>query len=237
MYTHEILLKENEKPSSCFLWISINKPLIVDFWQKQIEYVEDNFQKIIVLVADKIDIINQINIEWKSYEEAYKNTQAKFLLWKSFLERRIKDVAKKKKDTELWYEWVKNKFSFVSWEDISCTDRFISLYNMLKEEYLDSENDRLKKDVYKILSNYLKARWKEDIISNDLLDQLSDYILNEMVTLIDWIDVNGQNYSCIVYPTFKETIWWMNRLAEKLYNSMDKWLNLRGTALIESSFG
>ncbi len=237
MYTHEILLKDNKKPSSCFLWISINKPLIIDFRQKQIEYVEDNFQKIVVLIADKIDTINQTNIERKSYEEALKNTEAKFYLWKSFLEKRIKDVAKKKKDTELWYEWVKDKFLFVSWEDISCTDRFISIHNMLKEKYYDGENSWLKKDVYEILSNYLKARWKEDIISNDLLDRLSDYILNELVTLIDWIDVNGQNYSCIVYPTFKETIWWMNRLAEKLYNSLDKSLGLRWNTLIESSFG
>jgi hypothetical protein len=54
-----------------------------------------------VLIADKIDTINQTNIERKSYEEALKNTEAKFYLWKSFLEKRIKDVAKKKKDTEL----------------------------------------------------------------------------------------------------------------------------------------
>lgn len=237
MYTHEILLKDNKKPSSCFLWISINKPLIVDFRQKQIEYVEDNFQKIVVLIADKIDTINQINIEWKSYEEALKNTEAKFFLRKSFLEKRIKDAAKKKKDTELWYEWVKDKFLFVSWEDISRTDRFISLHNMLKDEYYDGENSWLKKDVYEILSNYLKARWKEDMISDDLQDRLSDYILNELVTLIDWIDVEWENYSCIVYPTFKETIWWMNKLAEKLYNSLDKSLGLRWNTLIESSFG
>ena len=101
MRTHEIFLKEPKLPSSCFFGISINKPLTVDFRQKQIEYVEDNFQKIIVLIADKIDTINQINIEEKKYEDALKNTQAKFFLWKSFLEKRIKDVAKKKKDTEL----------------------------------------------------------------------------------------------------------------------------------------
>ena len=133
MRTHEIFLKEPKLPSSCFFGISINKPLTVDFRQKQIEYVEDNFQKIIVLIADKIDTINQINIEEKKYEDALKNTQAKFFLWKSFLEKRIKDVAKKKKDTELWYEWVKNKFSFVSWEDIACTERFNMLYNLLKK--------------------------------------------------------------------------------------------------------
>lgn len=75
------------------------------------------------------------------------------------------------------------------------------------------------------------------MISDDLLDKLSDYILKELVTLIDWIDVEWENYSCIVYPTFKETIWGMNRLAERLYNSMDKSLNLRWCVLIESSFG
>ncbi len=75
------------------------------------------------------------------------------------------------------------------------------------------------------------------MISDDLLDNLSDYILKELVTLIDWIDVDGKNYSCIIYPTFKETIWWMNRLAEKLYNSLDKSLGLRWNTLIESSFG
>lgn len=235
MNTNEIFLKNHKIPSECFLWISINKPLTVDFWQKQIEYVEDNFQKIVVLIADKIDTINQINIEWKSYEDALKNTQAKFLLWKSFLERRVKDVAKKKKDTELWYEWVKNKFTFVSWEDIAWTERFLMLYNLLKNEFVNGGGFRY--DVHAILVNYLKARWKEDIISDILLDKLSEYILNELVTLIDWIDVNGENYSCIVYPTFKETIWWMNKLAEKLYKTMDKWLNLRGNVLIESSFG
>ena len=234
MYTHEIFLKENVIPSECFLWISINKPLTVDFWQKQIEYVEDNFQKIIVLIADKIDTINQINIEEKSYEDALKNTQAKFFLWKSFLERRVKDVAKKKKDTELGYEWVKNKFTFISWEDVSWTERFNMLYNLLKNEF---KKEEFRYEVHKILANYLKARWKEHMISDEgLLDRLSDYILNELVTLIDWIDVEWKNYSCIVYPTFKETIWWMNKLAEKLYNSMDKSLNLRWNSLIESSF-
>ena len=69
------------------------------------------------------------------------------------------------------------------------------------------------------------------------MDNLSDYIINELVVLIDWIDIDDKNYSCIVYPTFKETIWWMNKLAEKLYKTMDKWLNLRGRVLIESSFG
>lgn len=235
MHINEIFLKNHNIPSECFLWISINKPLTVDFWKKQIEYVEDNFQKIIVLIADKIDTINQINIEWKSFEDALKNTQSKFFLWKSFLEKRIKDIAKKKKDTELWYEWVKNKFIFVSWEDISCTERFNMLYNLLKNEFMEG---KLRYEVHQILENYLNARWKEYMVLNeDLLDRLSDYILNELVTLIDWIDVGWENYSCIVYPTFKETIWWMNKLAEKLYNSMDKSLNLRWSVLIESSFG
>ena len=234
MYTNEIFLKENIIPSSCFLWISINKPLIVDFWQKQIEYVEENFQKIVVLVADKIDIINQINIEGKSYEDALENTQAKFFLRKSFLERRIKEAAKKKKDTEIWYEWVKSKFFFVWWNDVSHTDRFNTLYSILTDRY--KHDDSFKKDVWSILSNYLLARKKYNIISDDLLDKLSDYIINELVVLIDWIDVDGKNYSCIVYPTFKETIWWMNRLAEKLYNTLDSWLKLRGNVLIESSF-
>lgn len=236
MYTHEIFLKEHKMPSSCFLGISINKPLRIDFRQKQIEYVDDNFWKIVILIADEIDTINQINIENKSYEEALKNTQAKFFLWKSFLEKRIKDAAKKKKDTELWYEWVKNKFSFVSWNDISCTERFNKLYNLLKNEFLMGE--KLRYDTHQILANYLRARWKDYMISDEnLLDRLSDYILHELVTLIDWIDVGWINYSCIVYPTFKETIWWMNKLAEKLYKSMDKWLNLRWSVLIESSFG
>ena len=235
MYTNEIFLEDYKVPSECFLWISINKPLKVDFWQKQIEYVEDKFSKIIVLIADEIDTINQINIEWKSYEEALKSTQAKFFLWKSFLEKRIKDVAKKKKDSELWYEWVKNKFTFVSREDISWTERFLMLYNLLKSEFV--KEGRFRYNVHEILSNYLKARWKESMVSDDLLDKLSDYILKELVTLIDWIDVDGVNYSCIVYPTFKETILGMNKLAEKLYKTMDKWLNLRGNVLIESSFG
>lgn len=235
MYTNEIFLKAGSIPSSCFLGISINKPLTVDFWQKQIEYVEDNFWKIVILIADKIDTTNQVNIEGKSYEEALKNTQAKFLLWKSFLEKRIKDVAKKKKDTELWYEWVKNKFTFVSWRDVSCTERFGMLYNLLKNKY--EKDEKLRYEVHQILANYLNARWKEYMVSNEeLLGKLSDYILNELVTLLDWIDVAWENYSCIVYPTFKETIWWMNKLAEKLYNSLDKWLNLRWNILIESSF-
>ena len=235
MYTHEIFLNKEGIPSACFLGISINKPLTVEFWQKQIEYVEDKFSKIIVLIADEIDTINQINIEWKSYEEAYKNTQAKFFLWKSFLEKRIKDVAKKKKNSELWYEWIKNKFTFVSWNKVSWTDRFNKIYFILKNKY--QQEDSIKKDVYDILSNYLLARKKYSIISDDLLDNLSDYIINELVVLIDWIDIDDKNYSCIVYPTFKETIWWMNKLAEKLYKTMDKWLNLRGRVLIESSFG
>ena len=141
MYTNEIFLKNHNISSECFLWISINKPLKVDFWQKQIEYVEDKFSKIIVLIADEIDTINQINIEWKSYQDALKNTQAKFFLWKSFLEKRIKDVAKKKKDSELWYEWVKNKFTFVSREDISWTQRFLMLYNLLKSEFVKGGGD------------------------------------------------------------------------------------------------
>ena len=83
MHTNEIFLKNHNIPSECFLWISINKPLKVDFWQKQIEYVEDKFSKIIVLIADEIDTINQVNIEWKSYEDALKNIQAKFFLCKN----------------------------------------------------------------------------------------------------------------------------------------------------------
>ena len=234
MYTNEIFLKNHNMPSECFLWISINKPLIVDFWQKQIEYVEDNYWKIIVLIADEIDTINQVNIDKKTYEEALNNTKAKFFLRKSFLEKRIKDVAKKKKDMELWYEWVKNKFTFVSWEDISWTERFKMIYGLLKNKFIEEQEFRW--DVHEILLNYLKARWKECMISDDLLDKLSDYILKELVTLIDWIDVEGINYSCIVYPTFKETIWWMNRLAERLYKWSDKSLNLRWNVLIESSF-
>lgn len=234
MYTHEIFLKEHKIPSSCFLWISINKPLIVDFRQNQIEYVEDNFQNIVILIADEIDTINQINIEWKTYEDALKNTQAKFFLWKSFLEKRIKDVAKKKKDTKIWYEWVKNKFYFVWRNTISNTERYLYIYNLLKNNYL--KDFQFKNDVWEILKNYLKARWKENIISDKLLDNLSDYIVKELVTLIDGIDVNNINYSCIIYPTFKETIWWMNKLAEKLYNIMNEWINLRGNVLIESSF-
>lgn len=218
--------------SSCFLWVSINKPLDIEFWQNQIEYLEDNYQRIIILIADKIDIINQVNIENKSYEEALINTWNKFILWEKFLKKRIKDIAKRKKISQLKYVWIKNKFTFVSWNDISNTVRFKMIYSILKENHL--KDKKFRDDIWAILINYLKARWKIDIIKQDLLDHLSDYIINELVTLIDGIDYKNKHYSNIVYPTFKETVGGMNKLAANLHSSFNTEVKLRWDILIES---
>lgn len=218
--------------SKCFLWVSINKPLDLKFWQDQIEYLKNNFSEVIVLIADKIDIINQINIENKKYQEALDNTKNKFNLWKEFLLKRIKTIAKENKESKLGYEWIKNKFCFICREDISNTKRFKDIYSILENKYINESS--FKEEVWDILKNYLNARWKHDIIWADLLEKISGYILNELVTLIDGIDYKDNNYSCIVYTTFKETIWWMNKLAEKTYNSFDKKIKLRWELLVES---
>lgn len=229
-----LYLKENIIPKKCFLWISINKPFDNIFWEKQIRYLENNFDQIIVLIADEIDIINQINIENKNILEAKKNVKNKYILWENYIRNKTKLIAKEKKDSKIWYDWVVSKFIYCSWNEISNNKRFNQVYLFLKNKY--EESNWFRTEIRKILDNYLTVRWKKEIITNLLLDNLSDYIISELVTLVDWIDYKWDNYNCIVYPTFKETIWWMNNLAKQIYNEIWENINLRWKVLIESSF-
>jgi tRNA-dependent cyclodipeptide synthase len=184
-----------------FVGISLgNKLLTPQLAKKYVgwahRYTKDN---VLILIADKIDVVNWMVFNKLSREEAEKKVRNKAWGIKGLFDKAIRTLAREENDPTYI-----TKVYIVFWEDVTNNEGYRHLKEILTQEY--KENKDFRNQVLYFVNKYIERRGLEPSeISDDDKDKLADYILSELPTLIGGIFWNNTLYNLCLYPTYVES--------------------------------
>jgi len=123
------------------------------------------------------------------------------------------------------------RFKVIRWENIE-SPRFFKCLDRVTQEF--QKNIDFQKTVLSYAEKYIERRNK--IIAEEKKTFLGQYILHELVVLLDGIYTNEKNYNLIVYPTYRDS--GMSGLIRDIqagikFPSLKKDLNLKKTIMAE----
>jgi len=190
-----------KKLFNIFVGISLgNKKLTPQLAKKYVKwahyYTKDNA---LILIADKIDVVNYVVFNKLNLKEAEKKVRNKAWGIKGLFDKAIRTLAREENDSTYI-----TKVYIVFWEDVTNNEGYKHLKEILTQEY--KENKDFRNQVLYFVNKYIERRGlKPSEISDDDKDKLADYILSELPTLIGGILWNNTLYNLCLYPTYIES--------------------------------
>jgi tRNA-dependent cyclodipeptide synthase len=190
-----------KKLFNIFVGISLgNKFLTPQLAKKYVKwahyYTKDNA---LILIADKIDVVNWMVFNKLNLKEAEKKVRNKAWGIKGLFDKAIRTLAREENDPTYI-----TKVYIVFWEDVTNNEGYRHLKEILTQEY--KENKDFRNQVLYFVNKYIERRGlKPSEISNEDKDKLADYILSELPTLIGGIFWNNTLYNLCLYPTYIES--------------------------------
>jgi tRNA-dependent cyclodipeptide synthase len=190
-----------KKLFNIFVGISLgNKFLTLQLAKKHVKwahyYTKDNA---LILIADKIDVVNWMVFNKLNLKEAEKKVRNKAWGIKGLFDKAIRTLAREENDPTYI-----TKVYIVFWEDVTNNEGYKHLKEILTQEY--KENKDFRNQVLYFVNKYIERRGlKPSEISNKDKDKLADYILSELPTLIGGILWNNTLYNLCLYPTYIES--------------------------------
>jgi tRNA-dependent cyclodipeptide synthase len=190
-----------KKLFNIFVGISLgNKFLTPQLAKKYVKwahyYTKDNA---LILIADKIDVVNWMVFNKLNLKEAEKKVRNKAWGIKGLFDKAIRTLAREENDPTYI-----TKVYIVFWEDVTNNEGYRHLKEILTQEY--KENKDFRNQVLYFVNKYIERRGlKPSEISNEDKDKLADYILSELPTLIGGILWNNTLYNLCLYPTYIES--------------------------------
>jgi tRNA-dependent cyclodipeptide synthase len=214
-----------KKNFNIFIGISVGvKPLNEEIVKEYLTWcLKNTNNEIIVLIADEIAKFNYM--VFSSYNE------------KKSLNRAIRDGENHKdifKNTiSKYFKKEKDRIRIITWKDIK-TDSYLKSKEIIKTHYL--ENKEFKKEIHFFLEQYTKR--KEKKLSNEKLEILSEYIISELPTILDGIEIENSKYNLLFYPTYIHS--GLSEMVEQIhkgfkYKELEKKLDIKTpTCLVEA---
>lgn len=146
--------------------------------------IEHTKERVVILVADKIQAINYEVLRDMDKEQSKK---AALRLGDDFVgmaERVIRSLSPEQQ----------NKVSIARWEDIE-SDEFIQMQKIVKEEYIS--NTDFKTEVHNIVKDVFTDRIPN---TEGAVNRLGDYVVEELPLKFKGITVKNYHYGIFLYP-------------------------------------
>lgn len=196
----EILEKEN----NIFLGVSISlKPFSQKLAKQYLEFIINHSKEHAgILIADDIAKINYHYIDKKSKAKSLEFAREKGDERIESYQRLIDKLEPQKQD----------KIQIYRWADVWNLEMKEKV-DILRDEF--NRNSDFKNQIKKPIVTYLKKRGRS--INSKRLENLSEYILSELPSLLNGIVVNGISYKTMLYPTFSNTS--MYEFVKEIQNS------------------
>jgi tRNA-dependent cyclodipeptide synthase len=196
-YFHVTQEEINKKLFNIFVGISLgNKLLTPELAKKYVKwahkYTRDDA---LILIADEIDIINWVVFRGFSHKEAKKKVRQKAYGITGMFEKAKRELYKENNDPSYI-----TKVHIIFWEDIK-NPEFLHFKEILTEQY--NQNEKFKNKILYFVNKYIELR--ETKVSSKAKDQLADYIISELPTLIGGIFWNNTLYNLILYLTYVDS--------------------------------
>ena len=188
----------DSKLFNVFVGISLgNKLLTPELAKRYVEWAHKHTKdNAVILIADDIDCINWQVFRGFSEDEARKKVREKAYQLSGMFDRAKRNLARKNNDPS----YLTNVHTLF-WEDVVNTG-YSELRELLIEQYY--KNSTFKCAILSFVDKYIELR-NVDIITNVQKDQLADYILSELPTLLGGIKWNSTLYNLILYPTYVQS--------------------------------
>ncbi len=187
--THEELSK-NKFPM--FIGISINvKPMSIENAESYLKWALEHSSDVVqILIADEIARYNNLVFSHSTKSGALSRAIRDGDQYHDFFEKLLSRFDPEER----------NHFNIIRWKDI-LSEQYSTMLQEIKIEF--ETNEEFRNEILSIQEAYINRRGRELSVAKKYL--LSQYLLEELPTLLDGIHVNNKNYSLIFYPTYKHS--------------------------------
>lgn len=176
-----------------FVGISLgNKLLTKELAKTYVDWaLKRTKENIVVLIADEIDIVN-----WKIFNNLDERTVLEKVSNKAqglddMFSRAIKILARENDPS------IENRVEVIRWKNIK-TERFDKLFAILENEF--EINNDFRNRILSFVKKYCELRKR--FVDEAEQVKLAGYILAELPTLLEGIEVGDARYNMIFYPTY-----------------------------------
>jgi tRNA-dependent cyclodipeptide synthase len=180
-----------QKRHNIFIGISIsNKKITPNMALNYLKWAVRNTKKYVaVIIADELNIINYRIFDGYSSGKAENRAKTVGDKFEYLFLDTIKQLQKKDQ----------SKVKIYRWSQIKNNNKYQKVHSALSTEY--KTNSDFKSAVLYFIRKYMRKKGK--IITNQKdIDKLATYIIGELPTLLEGINVDKNYYSVCIYPTY-----------------------------------
>lgn len=180
-----------KKKYNVFIGISIsNKKIDSEMALNYLKWgVRNAKEKVAVIIADELNIINYELLDNYSLGKAQNHADKVGTQFKIMFENAIKKLPKNEQD----------KINIFRWKEVRENEHYQKVRQFLEDSY--NEDYEFKSAVLYFIRKYMRKKGKV-IFYSDKIDKLASYILGELPTLLEGVEINGVNYRLCIYPTY-----------------------------------
>lgn len=180
-----------ERKYNIFIGISIsNKKITPEMALNYLKWAVRNTKgKVAVIIADELNVVNYELLDKYSKGKA---TNRASKVGDSFVQL-FEDAIKKLPEAE------RNKVRIHRWKEIRENKHYEEVREFLEKEY--KEDPKFKAAVGYFIGKYMRR--KGSLVTDEVkVDRLASYIIAELPTLLEGIEVGGIHYGLCIYPTY-----------------------------------
>lgn len=174
-----------------FIGISIsNKKITQEMALNYLKWATRNTKKrVAVIIADELNIVNYEVFDKYSSGKAKNRAKKVGEEFEKLFLAAIKKLPKEERDKVIIYRW----------EKVRENKHYLNLRNFLEDKYYrDSE---FKSAILYFIKKYMRKKGKI-INDEEKIDRLAIYILGELPTLLEGINIGDIHYNLCIYPTY-----------------------------------
>ena len=188
----------DSKMFNVFVGISLgNKLLTPELCKHYVKWAYENTKDdCVILIADKIDAINWQVFRKLSEEESLEKVRDKGYGVLGMFEKAKRILAKETGDAGYI-----SKIHIIFWEDI-VNEGYLGLREIITREY--ESNTEFKEKILYFVEKYCEFRETKNLSPEDK-GLLSNYIIDELPTLLGGIYWDKKLYNLILYPTYVDS--------------------------------
>ncbi len=180
-----------KKKFNIFIGISIsNKKITPRMALNYLKWaVRNTKEKVAVIIADELNIVNYKILDKYGLEKSKKRAQKVGDKFEKLFRGAIRKLSPKDRE----------KVHIYRWKEVRVNEHYQKVRNFLSDEFMkDSE---FKSAVLYFVSKYMRKKGRI-VTDKRKVDELARYILGELPTLLEGIEIDRTYYRLCIYPTY-----------------------------------
>jgi|GEM_PF-408668 len=181
-----------KKQFNIFIGISIsNKKITSKMALNYLKWaIRNTKKKVAVVIADELNIINYKIFD--KYSKGKAENRAKRI--GDFFEKMFKNAIQQLDEKD------RAKVKIYKWKKIRQNNHYLKIRKFLEKQY--NQDLEFKSAVLYFIKKYMRKKGNKIISDKNKVNKLATYILGELPTLLEGINVEQTYYGLCIYPTY-----------------------------------